>query len=416
MRILFWSWPRLEYSGSRIPVGSSANIFAGGSLHSYQQVLRHATTNTGNYIHWEAPSRFIECDFEQSIFYQPKSPVTEGDWADLIDTANKNFDAVSISFANSLRPDADMRGQAKFIEGLETKVLLYGLGLQEWFDPTSNSIKSGTRSFLEVADKKASLWAVRGKQTSDWLSHYGVKTAIPTGCPSLYAFPRNILSLAKKYQRLKIAPELTKHQKVLTAGHLQRGRIVDEEKSWRVHALNDLFKDCENVTYVTQGELRAYHGLKSHQFVYNPATGELDAQSINSYFENDLQFKANFHRYLMFFDPGMWRASAAHYDLYAGDRLHGGIAAMQAGVPAILFYDDDRVKEIAELFMIPNYPMKNVAGNSIDEVISDALSNFEMEAFTENYLGRLSEFRDISDERGVSLQSHFTETLKIYGR
>ena len=42
------------------------------------------------------------------------------------------------------------------------------------------------------------------------------------------------------------------------------------------------------------------------------------------------------------------------YDLYLGTRLHGAIAALNAGVPALLFCHDSRTLEAAEFCGIPN--------------------------------------------------------------
>ena len=323
----------------------------------------------------------------------------------LIQEVNANFDAVVISDANSLRPDGDGSGRARFIEGLTTKILLLGSGLQNWFEPGLDNLQPGMRRLLEVADRKADIWAVRGERTNTWLKRSGIQSAVTTDCPSLYSFPRKILSLAPKYAALKRDPQTALDGKILTAGYLQRGLLQDETKIWRARDLSELLRG-RSADYVFQGEVSAFHQLKNEQFLYDPTTCELDAATLQAYFRDHFGLSASFRKYLFFLDATTWRATASQYDIYVGDRLHGGIAAMHGGTPAVLLYHDDRVKEIADFFLIPNFPMQRVRGMTLTQVVSEAMAESDEDRFVQNYSAHLSNFVSLFEGRGFTLRPH----------
>jgi len=109
-----------------------------------------------------------------------------------------------------------------------------------------------------------------------------------------------------------------------------------------------------NVDYVFQGEQRWFEEILDRPDTFDDATQTFDASVINEHLSSRSGFNVPFARYYSFSDVGAWRQACLRYDAFIGDRLHGGIAAMQAGVPALILHHDARVAELAEFFAFPS--------------------------------------------------------------
>ena len=59
------------------------------------------------------------------------------------------------------------------------------------------------------------------------------------------------------------------------------------------------------------------------------------------------------NRVRFFLDPKTWFAHLANYDFSFGTRIHGNIAALLAGTPALLLAHDSRTLELADYHEIP---------------------------------------------------------------
>jgi hypothetical protein len=61
-----------------------------------------------------------------------------------------------------------------------------------------------------------------------------------------------------------------------------------------------------------------------------------------------------------FLDPKTWFEHLAQYDLSFGTRIHGNIAALLAGTPALLLAHDSRTLELAEYHEIPHRTITSI--------------------------------------------------------
>jgi hypothetical protein len=361
---------------------------------SYAALLRNfrLTSNKGNMIIGESVSRLFRYDHAQSCYlfldslHDGKRPLAE-----LRDLVRAHFDAVVFPMANSIRPGLDHTKMAEVIEALDTDVVVLGMGMQKTLPETLEAVSPGTARLLSVLNEKARVFGVRGAETKRWLHAVGLTRAEAYGCPSLYVYARNILGLRPV--------EASAVRRVATAGYVHKpGR--------RSTILNQAFAAAAGeieAHYVLQGEIfEADSPLAGRDDFYNDATGRLDQASMEALFAQE-QAPPPYAGYWYFQDVAAWRQFLDRFDCFLGDRFHGGVAALQAGRPAVVLHMDLRVRELTDHFGIPNAPIGDLAEKGVRGVIAERLSAASFEAFHRRYRWRLGLFRSAMREAGLEL-------------
>jgi hypothetical protein len=69
-------------------------------------------------------------------------------------------------------------------------------------------------------------------------------------------------------------------------------------------------------------------------------------------------------RVRFFLDPSTWFDHLAQYDFSFGTRIHGNIAALLAGTPALLLAHDSRTLELAEYHEIPHRTINSIEADA----------------------------------------------------
>ena len=69
-----------------------------------------------------------------------------------------------------------------------------------------------------------------------------------------------------------------------------------------------------------------------------------------------------------FFDVDEWFDFVRGQDLVVGTRLHGAVAALLQGVPAIVLYHDSRTRETCELMGLPHLSVTEARGLSLEAI------------------------------------------------
>ena len=100
----------------------------------------------------------------------------------------------------------------------------------------------------------------------------------------------------------------------------------------------------------------------------------------------------------------------SHHTCFCGDRLHGGIAAMQIGTPAYIFAEDIRVKELMTLLQLPILSIKE-CNCDIKEYLKSKFSKFDLNKVIDNYHGLLEKYKinfsnkfNTTDDFAVNIQ------------
>jgi hypothetical protein len=350
-----------------------------------------ATDNKGNMIHGEAPTRMLECDRANSCYVSVQA-LEESGWSpqQISEELSRQFDLVVFSTANAVRPNLDPGSTAQVLDGLSIDFIVLGMGMQNPLPPDTNLLHPNLVKLLDVCNRKARILGVRGLDTENWLRSVGFDRAKALGCPSMYVYPQNILRIP--------SPDHSRVKSAVTGGYIN-GRVP------RSSALVWLFKEFD-AHYVMQEEIATWkqQGLIGNATgIYNDATGELDRNFVNQILEDIHDESMPFSSYRWFQDPNAWRMFASRFDFYLGDRLHGGIASMQAGVPSILMTEDRRVTEIADFFEIPKITVSEAEKMPLKEVIAEKLSTAGLDAFKQTYYERFREFEGIFRDSGIPL-------------
>jgi len=263
---------------------------------------------------------------------------------------NEEVDHVVIPLANAFRPDYVHRLEAMstLIEQLRVPVTVLGVGAQASLAGLRRSedvVGTATARFVRAVLDRSSSIGVRGEFTRDYLRGlgFGDEHVEVIGCPSMFMW----------------GPDLSVGRRVET---LTRESPIAFNVSPYVTEMGPLSQYCAehypNLVYLAQNiqslELMLYgtYPMNSSAMVDNGAPVTLDHPLVR---ENRIRF---------FLDPNTWFDHLRRYDFSFGTRIHGNIASLLAGTPAVLLAHDARTLELAEYHEIPHRLITEVASDT----------------------------------------------------
>lgn len=82
----------------------------------------------------------------------------------------------------------------------------------------------------------------------------------------------------------------------------------------------------------------------------------------------------------IFVDPHTWIDYLSKFDFAFGNRIHGNIAALLAGVPSVVLAFDSRLKELSEYHSIPTIPIGDLTATTTAEAL---FSQADFESFNQ---------------------------------
>jgi hypothetical protein len=372
-----------------------------------QNEFKLTTPNTGNLVHNEAPSDILSCSDRDSVranlgtYLNLHARKVGMDKA--VDDLVANYDAIVISMANDLRTGIAgdyYSSLAALLRRSPIPVHILGLGLQN-DKLRKNHLKPEIVEFIEACNEHATTFGVRCEFTEHWLHQEGYSNAKALGCPSMFRSPLGVLRAAQS--RLQ-SPFST-----LSAGYLNLQSRHEKLESILLRL------QPYKTAYVFQNDLVSLakdSPYSDREGVYNYWTGSLDSNVISMMYHNIHGKMPIFSEYKAFTDVRAWIAYSSLFSLFIGDRLHGCIAALTAGTPGILLYQDARVKGLAEFFSIPSV---NIASpeciEDAVEMVSAVKSGKMMTDFLDTYVKRIRAFKEHLDKVGLAFNSR---TLSEY--
>jgi len=360
---------------------------------------QNLTSNRGNIIHAEAPARIFRKDAVHSG-YGNIAKLHSSLGENFAKRMSKNFDIIILSMANFIRPKVEFDRILTAMKSLDGRVpfMVLGAGMQGNSD--ISELTPSVREVLSFFNNHALVFGVRGKFTESWLHANGYDKAQALGCPSLYSFPQSILSIDASEVRTK-----GNRANVMTAGYLtlKDGHNFQRGKK--------LAKAMEGVraSYVFQDEFLAYRELAKKPFSFNEGTNTADAGLLNSALSVQTGAAIDFERYYYFTEASAWRQATLAHDLYLGDRFHGGVAALQAGQPAIFLAHDTRVQELTDFFGFPRLTIDEFAKMGLADTIDKYLSDDIIGDFKETYRKRYEAFSMVMANHGLSTVANLPE-------
>lgn len=362
----------------------------------YLKRTMSTTGNKGNMVHAEAVLKLFTTNQARSVVGNLAN-LQKAIGDDFTAYLDQRFDGVVLSLANFIRRGQNHTSLVEALTATQVPIYVFGAGMQDPLPPKLDApLTESTQALIRLLGEKAKLFAVRGETTASWLKSVGVENTVVLGCPSMYVYPRSILSV-------KPPASLQGELRVLTAGHVSESNIDGSRKGFTRG--KDIVEVMEgfNADYVFQDEPFQFYDLVSRELMYDDALGKFDSETMNRYILDKTGIKLPFKDYFWFHDVASWRQFTRHYDVYVGDRFHGGVVCLQAGVPVMMIATDQRMQELAGYFGIPHTDFDTLKQRGLRDVTAEKMSPEAMQNFRATYLTRLANFKSVMDKFGFNL-------------
>jgi hypothetical protein len=356
----------------------------------------YLTSNKGNMLIGEGATRIFDYDRNYScmlsvhVLYDAYKGSKEA-----MDMLNNNFDALVLPMANEIRPNLNHVSLLKVLEQIKIPVVVLGMGMQNEMEDLS-VLEPATVELLRWIDERALVFGVRGTQTETWLKKMGFKNPTALGCPSMMLYPENILGI-------KAPTKKPEDYRFVTAGYLQK-------KSVRGKQLANFFAG-QKCSYVFQDEIFLFKEELQGRHFFNDARGQLLQNVFEPLVNEAIGTQAPFDKYFYFDSVDAWRQCYGWHDVFIGDRFHGGVAALQVGLPTAILFKDLRVKELSEFFGVPHTSVDKACTMGIEAFMAEFMSEARIEAFLETYRTRLKNFHRHLTEAGLSMTENYQAML-----
>jgi len=257
--------------------------------------------------------------------------------------------AIIVPSANFIREGFDCTGIANFLEKVDLPVVFLGLGAQSVDTKKTNfDLHPSVRRLVSVMSERSPSISVRGNYTAEVLHDLGVDNVVATGCPSNFLNPSPDL------------PEMI--QSKLKAG--MRTFVVAASDPWNRDPIKKrverrLAQWCfENPSFMVQQSpepfIRYIRRANPHTEGFPLEEKENSVKRAmlpNVTMEQFREFM--FLKFRAYFSVDHWLEDVSKADFSLGQRLHGNMAAWQAGTPSLWIYHDSRTKELVELMGLP---------------------------------------------------------------
>ena len=269
---------------------------------------------------------------------------------------NSRFDHVVIPLANAFRSTyiETLDALSNLIEQLTIPVTVLGVGSQASLEGVykgADTVDPATTRFVRAVLNHSPSIGVRGDHTRDYLKSlgFGDEHVKVIGCPSMFMYGPN-LKVERKVESLSYDSPIA----------FNVSPYVPEMGPLSLYAAEHF----PNLVYMAQNiqtlELMLYgsypKGKRMNAMAASGAPITLEHPLIRS------------DRVRFFLDPKTWFQHLAQYDFSFGTRIHGNIAALLAGTPALLLAHDSRTLELAEYHEIPHRTITSIEDDA------DALS------------------------------------------
>jgi hypothetical protein len=258
------------------------------------------------------------------------------------DEINERFDAYVIPLANAFR--LQFRGPlartTELVRRLRIPVVVLGVGAQGTVDHGWDGLKpidAAVKDFVSAVLDRSPTIGVRGEATREYLNGLGFRDVDVIGCPSMFMWgdtidlkPKVAALDAHSNVAITISPYRTAMGNVAMAAHARYPRLAYFAQD--LPTLRLLF-DGTPLRGGTPESLLPIH--PGHPFFRE-------------------------HRTRFYVDPWPWIEELRGFDFSFGTRIHGTIAALLAGTPAVVLAHDSRTLELARYFDIPHRLLRDV--------------------------------------------------------
>lgn len=271
---------------------------------------------------------------------------------------NDSSDAYIIAMADAFRPDVDeLNRVTNLVRSLKVPCVVVGAGLRCELnkDPIDeHPFDDDVRAFMEAVLEKSATVGLRGQTTAAYLEHLGFHESEHfrvIGCPSMYwggaTLPRRALELS---------PDARINVNMNVYSRWVANRF-----------LLQVLDSYPNSVYTAQtvAELQTLYLAEEYTTLNHKDTPDA---SYPRHITDDLYVQ---DRVRFFLGVRQWMDFLSGMNLSVGGRMHGNIAAIQAGCPTALIVKDRRMAELVEFHALPHMVVSNVKPAwSLEEFLS----------------------------------------------
>ena len=310
----------------------------------YNDFVEGGRGNVGNKFFLSATKSYLEdVDFVNTIYY---SCLKKNFFI-----SNKSFDEINSSYRAIVLPQANvfsvskeaiahLIGFTEVLKKIKIPVYVTGVGAQaEDYGSIYElfySIKQVAVEFCNAVYRTGGEFSLRGYFTKELFDLFGFKSAVVTGCPSIFQVGRNFQVNKKKITQDDLRPTINgyanflKNDVIFSAFEKYGAIYLDQSEFIRI-----LYDD----SYFTNEHL----DKKNIKVL------------INKYSINGLKLLSE-DKIKLFYDIPVWKDYLIKqgFNFSLGQRIHGNIISIISGIPAMVVAHDSRTKELAEYFEIPN--------------------------------------------------------------
>jgi hypothetical protein len=274
------------------------------------------------------------------------------------DYARNNFDRVIVAAANFIHPSFDLGGMAAFIESVNLPCSVLGLGAQSKNFDLNMDLKPGTKRFLYVIKERCISIGVRGEFTAELLNSFGISNVEVIGCPSYYMAEKPEVQISKKNLTDPIRVAINLSRDVICHSFAPQAMMK---------AISQILRDAMALSadYILQTE------QEEMLIAEGEATDETYEKAVSHYHYAGLgaDLKGWMRKSVkIFWEPDRWIEAMSNYDFVIGQRFHGNICALRAGVPAFFVCHDSRTQELCQFLGLPHCDLRTQDLNRIENI------------------------------------------------
>lgn len=328
---------------------------AGGvcfSASGFKSALSEVGLNTGNAL------------FQYAIWDKIQNPKMRVSLSTKPELVREAADILIIPAANQLYKGFDLWPWVKFIEAVNLPCVVVGLGAQAPMGTDEKiDLPDSVTRFAQVVGERCTEIGVRGEFTRKVLEHIGVTNAVVTGCPSQLI--NQNLSGADIQKQINALSINKPRRLAVLAGTLQPDTHVAERALWDIARIEKdhlvIFQMVpEILRFLLDGTCSAESNSALSRF-HKVVRPDMTIDDFKNYIRKNGKF---------FSDARSWIDSMAGVDLAIGMRIHGAVAAIQAGRLGICVAFDSRTLELARTMGYPRINANEISGGSkINDII-----------------------------------------------
>lgn len=305
----------------------------------------------GNLAKWQAHNTRFASNHGASLISRAISKQFDADYVDDfsdIPGLRNRYDCCILALASHVSTRRDVSYFADIVESLDIRTVAFSLGVQDYAMSSTAipTVHPSVERLLRAVDERSEFIGVRGHYSAIVLSKLGFSDVVPVGCPTVFWNMQPELNIRKG--RNFRHPLIAYHRTLAAANwKLLDGALI----------LGQDFLD---------------EAMLTDNLIHDQVLWKMERDAYLEYDHSDRIFEllrsgSSFPR-----NFSEWFAAIGRSDFVFGPRLHGCIAALVQGIPAVLLTRDLRTEEMAQMFSIPSFAYDDLKYKTAEDLFESA--------------------------------------------